>query len=243
MEYASHKLVPAHLRAFIRKLIVKPKVFPVLDAGLPAEKKIIELTGPPGVGKSYLFERLALGSANIKVNPRGFSRIALDDFRRYLHNEKSQRSFDQKNKIMSRLAVDAYLCSLDIGKAFLFDEHVVHSFRAEIGTATRLEIPGVDSFFKQRLVVVIEDDPKNVAEKVVLRHKTRGHLWIGHQKKSENEIVAYSEDNMRRGRRLFELLVSKGFDCIVLNAQDGVDHMIDRILSYHEFSARERVSV
>jgi len=168
----------------------------------------------------------------MELHPNRWPLGRLDGFRCHLLAAKKQRMPVREGKEIARLSLDAYLSRNLQGKVVLFDEHILHHYPSEIIKSIALEVDGFDSFLESRLLVLVVDDPKNIAHKVALRQKRTGKVWVGHQNRSDKEIVDFSKRAIAAGLEMHDLLVSRGFHSIVLNAQDDIDSLVERVVNY-----------
>lgn len=183
------------------------------------------------MGKSFLIRELAKLGSHKKLRGN-FSSIELNSFRKYLLQEKTNHMPHLEEKELKRLRRDQRL-SQDAGnEAVLLDEHLAQHQSHEIVSALQSEVRGYEEFLAKRLVVIMEDDPEAIMEKVRYRHQKQNHIWSGHLNKSEREIIDISQRVMESRQRMHEIICQKGGHSLRLDARIGLEPMIKKIVEY-----------
>lgn len=203
-------------------------ILPMFSAWLGG---VIEFTGPPGVGKSFLIRELAKQGSHKKLR-RNFSSIELNSFRKHLLQEKINHMPHLEDKELQRLRRDQWFCQDAGNEALLLDENLTQHQSREIVSALQNEVDGYEEFLAKRLVVILEDDPEAIMEKVRHRHENANHIWDGHRNKSKQEIIDISQRIMESRQRMHEIICLKGGHSLRLNAQTGTETMIKIIMEY-----------
>ena len=173
---------------------------------------IIEMVGPPGVGKSYLCDLL---KQNYKAKKKFFTKdrfnFELSDFEKQLLSKvykndllKESYSFHTKsriNKLFSLIEQERIISNYNGIK--LWDEGFVYYYKHYL-RENLLDFPEtVDTIFKKRLIINIVDEPENIYKKVKLREKQTGRLHISHKINDKQQII----QNTKR-------IIQKNFDFI-----------------------------
>ena len=224
------KIVPSQFVSAVRRFLPATSYYPCLELDWGG---VIEFTGPPGVGKSFLIRELAKLGSQKKLRGN-FSSIELNSFRKHLLQEKTNHMPHLEEKELQRLRRDQLFCQDAGNEALLLDEHLTQHQSREIVSALQNEVDGYEEFLAKRLVVILEDDPEVIMEKVRHRHENQNHIWDGHRNKSKQEIMDISQRVMESRQKMHDIIRQKGGNSLRLDALSGLEAMIQQIVEYLE---------
>lgn len=192
---------------------------------------VIEFVGPPGVGKSFLIKALKKDARRIRMPVGKSIDLELCLFREYLWQAKIADVPTRAKKERYRLRRDLLFCDPTRQQAFLLDEHLAQHHPEGMMSLLNQPIDGADDFFLRRLVVVMEDTPERIVDKIVQRHES-GQRDFDFDKFSPEGLAAYLEQEMVSKRNPHHTLRGRGFHSVLLDASESVETNVARVLDY-----------
>lgn len=198
--------------------------------------KTIEVTGPPGVGKSSFVDMLVkrgvversrifrpflwVYEMTMRTNPEVLSlEEVLRKEKRYDAKIASKKWMIMRDPIFKK------------GKGtWLFDEYFCHHFpkviMEELSSGSRGSL-----ILQNRMVVILATEPAQIAENIKKRFdKTRKILPI-HRGKSRVELEKESSRSLAWRKDLLRLLQKHGIPCLEVDLSTGLSHAVDEFVA------------
>ena len=112
---------------------------------------------------------------------------------------------------------------------WVLDEHLVqYGATALIGMSADHE-PSVLRFFRERMIVLVVDDPANIVSKAKKRILDGGHAWPACRGVSDSECLDAVTRVLENAKRMYEFLRQKELNVVRVHAQDSASANIGKI--------------
>lgn len=200
----------------------------------------VELVGPPGVGKSTIFQ-LLMNSKNkhdkwmsrthfLKLIDRVESlsleyKILLKLKDTIIHQKEHVATVPQvnKQKLMNwnRIVDDASVKNSHL-KAFLIsDESFLHHYGPSLEIMYQTHPDQVKELVKNRAIIFCTDTPTNIVNKISNRKKY-GKTWLEHKGLSQDELIKLTETIIKKQLSWVSLLKTIGVPVLVINTSEDI---------------------
>lgn len=199
-----------------------------------SDRKIIEIIGPAGVGKSTfinqvkkkgLISKYKVPKLNIKD---AFNNKDLDvDFHAKIFNLKVNNEFAEGQGLhrfqdmLLWLMRDQYLhLPKNQCKRFLVDEGLGHHFTSELIEAHNAD-PGLfEAVVDKRCFVALASTPEIIAGRIMGRKKAKGQILPYHDGLTAKQLEAYLSHRLANIECLMNLAKNAGVPCLTINTND-----------------------
>lgn len=199
----------------------------------------LEMTGPPGVGKTTLVEatlpRLPgryLQRADLKEPKNIAGDERLFDLLRAKLSEASKMPITPSEKLKQtrywarKLLLDMAAQSADAD--IFLDEGIIQSFSAAV---LRLSDADLKAVIGARVTIfVLARHPATIADRIALRHEHGGKLHATHRRLDRNQLIRECSNMGDQFRRLYARCHNIGCPALLVETEDGIDANADRIV-------------
>ncbi len=193
---------------------------------------VVDLIGPPGIGKSHLIKCL------IKKNAIHASRQKFDQARRvcisraYLLSLAAMRLDDigvLKNKSI-KILYDLNIHSADWG--VLVDEGLSQHFITELCEMSSDRPDNFDFIMRRRAVINLTASPTFINNRIRDRAAKTGTLLSYHKEKTDQELSSFNIKFLEGSEKLALLMKKRDFPVISIDASMNDDAIVDHIVHF-----------
>lgn len=199
--------------------------------------KVIDLIGPPAVGKSTFIRNIkSHGLIGGKIARVNFSSVEADGHALLLKKEISKEN-DLKiiNKRAKKIHFDALLQlhSSTKKQSFLIDEGISHQFTTSLIGLYNSDFEAFKKVMAHKSIILLNCTPEVVVKRYRLRSIGRGVTW--YENKSEEELYFYINKILEARRRLLQLANSISAPTLIVDIESPVEECV---LKVKKFMAR-----
>ncbi len=190
---------------------------------------IVDLVGPPGIGKTTLIKALI---------ERSLIQAENDSF------DKKERVCKSRARLLSLAALNQgdiatlqrkavkLIYDLNISqsrKGYVVDEGLSHHFANEL-CSMFLESPDDFKLLMQRRAVInLTASPETICSRIRIRGNKTGRLLPCHQDKSDEELVIFNTEALRGREYLATCMKEAGYPILTVNMEGARELAVDHI--------------
>ncbi len=203
---------------------------------------IIEIIGPPGIGKSTVLKTLNKeGIISSIPTPHWI----IDEYLQSFSNFDPEyieliQAATKKIKDLRRLKQHLYwlmhekylLETARENRFYMVDEGLGHHFNSAL---VELSIHNRDSFFRlmqNRAMIFLKSNPETITQRIIQRNKSSGIIRIQHRNKNMDLLTLENQKKLASKKKLFQQLSEINTPAIVVNTDLGLEQSKTQIRNF-----------
>lgn len=202
-------------------------------------RKVIEFTGPPGVGKTTIMNAFIkkISKKGLTVESKYLNNIVKSDskikynghvlifdlFKESLDINISSRKLEGQ---LNRLQLDLQMMDENLSKTLVADEWLFKAFGKELKQLNNNNLNKFKDVLRNRTIVYVKAPPEKIYSHIQTRNKT----WGGHKHKTKQEIILQTQKSLQSHQDLVELAETHGAKVITLDAMNSVAFNADLLM-------------
>lgn len=209
------------------------------------KKLIVEFVGPPGVGKSYLYNNLNLDSIEF---------ITIDSFRKLKDNQmikdsKIERIYDEICKYRFETVTnqeisfkdkfrgiywnykvildDQFLLESSRNYKIILEEGLLHNFYDYF-----LKNDIDDYFFKNRVIIFCEATPEIMVDRILDRYRKTDRIIAHHKDQPKDKLLGIVQNEIKKYNEFKDILIEKKICILSINTSENIENNINKIVRF-----------
>ncbi|WP_146218680.1 hypothetical protein [Halomonas sp. LBP4] len=193
---------------------------------------IVDLVGPPGIGKSYLIRAMIKASL---IHP-GRERF-----------DKNRRVCASRAKLLSLTALqvdDVEVLQRKTGKllydlnvtcceaSVIIDEGVSHHFTNELIELSQSSPNDFDKIMQGRAIINLTATPELINSRILYRDEKQGFMRPCHKGKTDKDLIMLNRRLLERRAALTSIMEKNGLPTLTIKAEDKDDKIIEQVTNF-----------
>lgn len=178
---------------------------------------VVDIIGPPGIGKSSLFQRMIEKSIIHSDKQKFYKRKRACASRAHLLSLAAAGLDDIE--ILQRKALKLLydLNVADCRGILLVDEGISHHFTSELCDLVKINKEDFERIMKRRAIVNLTAPPELITMRIRHRAERNGSLLSFHREKSDEELNEFNVEVMKIRATLTALMKESGFPALTVD--------------------------
>ncbi|TDR57280.1 hypothetical protein DFP85_10195 [Halomonas ventosae] len=193
---------------------------------------VIDLVGPPGIGKTYLIKSLIknsiLTSRRLKVGKEKKECASRARLLSIAANELDDIDILQRKAIKILYDLNMH----EFPATVLVDEGLSHQFTNELCLLSELYPDDFRAIMNNRAVINLTASPEMINERIKRRSKTKGQTLSYHKNMTCDELSLFNIEVMGRRAMLIRRMKESGFPGLTIDVDKGLDEIISDINNF-----------
>ncbi|WP_157955136.1 hypothetical protein [Halomonas denitrificans] len=193
---------------------------------------IVDVIGPPGVGKSHLIKHLIKGHVLNNERQKIDKKRMECKSRALLLSLASRRIIDIGilQKKVTKALYDLNIHSATLG--VMVDEGLCQHFMNELRMLASERPDHFDFIMKRRALINLSTSPKQINVRIRTRAKRKGIMRSYHQDKTEEELSQFNSQFLEQSEALVTTMRERNFSAITIDVSKGDDVVIGEVVDF-----------